>query len=71
MAANKRKILDTARKYAQKGAKEKALAEYQKLVKLDPRDTKLRLEIGDTYRRWGHADQAIDTYGRGAEQYMK
>ena len=46
MAANKRKILEAARKLAQKGAKDKALKEYQKLVKLDPKDAKLRLEIG-------------------------
>ena len=62
MAANKRKILENARKLAQKGAKDKALAEYQKLVKLDPKDAKLRLEIGDAYRRWGQVEEAIDTY---------
>ncbi|MEM7412953.1 MAG: tetratricopeptide repeat protein [Myxococcota bacterium] len=70
MAANKRKILESARKLAQKGAKEKALAEYQKLLKLDPKDAKLRLEIGDAHRRWGQVDEAVDTYTRVAEQYM-
>ena len=40
MAADKRKILELARKLAQKNAKEKALAEYQKLLKLDPKDAK-------------------------------
>ena len=49
MAVNKRKVLDAARKYAQKGAKEKALKEYHRLLKLDPRDAKLHLEIGDCY----------------------
>ncbi|MDH5305797.1 MAG: tetratricopeptide repeat protein, partial [Myxococcales bacterium] len=62
MAANKRKILEAARKLAQKGAKDKALKEYQKLVKLDPRDAKLRLEIGDAHRRWGQVEEAIETY---------
>ena len=70
MAANKRKILESARKLAQKGAKEKALAEYQKLLKLDPKDAKLRLEIGDAHRRWGQVDEAVDTYTKVAEQYM-
>jgi pilus assembly protein FimV len=70
LAANKRKILENARKLAQKGAKEKALKEYQKLVKLDPKDAKLRLEIGDAYRRWGQVDDAIDTYTKVADQYM-
>ena len=71
MAANKRKILETARKLAQKGAKDKALKEYQKLVKLDPKDAKLRLEIGDAYRRWGQVEEAIDTYAKVADQYTK
>ena len=64
MAANKRKILEAARKLAQKGAKDKALEEYQKLLKLDPKDAKLRLEIGDAYRRWGQVDEAVETYRR-------
>ena len=59
MAADKRKILELARKLAQKNAKDKALAEYQKLLKLDPKDAKLRLEVGDAHRRWGQVDEAI------------
>lgn len=70
MAPNKRKILDSARKYVQKGAKDKALKEYDKLLKLDPRDAKLRLEIGDAHRRWGQVDEAVAAYTKVAEQYM-
>ena len=68
---NKRKILEAARKHAQKGAKDKALKEYQKLLKLDPRDAKLRLEVGDAYRRWGQVEEAVAAYSKVAEQYMK
>ncbi len=71
MAANKRKILEAARKHAQKGAKDRALKEYERLLKLDPRDAKLRLEVGDAHRRWGQADQAIGAYTKVAEQYTK
>ena len=71
LAVNKRKILEAARKHAQKGAKDKALKEYQKLLKLDPRDAKLRLEVGDAYRRWGQVEEAVATYSKVAEQYMK
>ena len=53
----------------QKGAKEKALKEYHNLLKRDPRDAKLRLEIGDCNRRWGQIEQAITQYSRVAEQY--
>ena len=70
MAANKRKILEAARKHAQKGAKGKALKEFGKLLKLDPRDSKVRLEIGDTYRRWGQVDEAVEAYSMVAEQFM-
>jgi tetratricopeptide (TPR) repeat protein len=69
LAVNKRKVLDAARKFAQKGAKEKALKEYHSLLKLDPRDAKLHLEIGDCYRRWGQIEEAITQYARVADQY--
>ena len=69
MPINKRKLLDAARKHAQKGAKQRALKEYNKLVQADPRDAKLLLEIGDAYRRWGQAEEAIAQYTRVAHQY--
>lgn len=71
MALNKRKVLDAARKYAQKGAKEKALKEYAKLLKEDSRDAKLLLEVGDAHRRWGQNEEAISHYVRVADQYMQ
>lgn len=70
MAADKRKILEAARKHAQKGAKEKALKEFGKLLKLDPRDSKVRLEMGDTYRRWGQVTEAVEAYSVVADQFM-
>jgi pilus assembly protein FimV len=71
VAPNKRKILEAARKHAQKGSKDRALKEYEKLLKLDPRDAKLRLEIGDAHRRWGQVEEAVAAYSRVADQYMK
>ena len=71
MAANKRKILEAARKYAQKGAKDRALKEYEQLLRLDPKDAKLRLEIGDAHRRWGQVEEAIAAYTKVADQYTK
>ncbi|MCB9722932.1 MAG: tetratricopeptide repeat protein [Spirochaetaceae bacterium] len=71
MALNKRKVLDAARKFAQKGAKAKALKEYQKLLQADPRDAKLLLEVGDAYRRWGQAEEAIAQYSKVAQQYRQ
>jgi pilus assembly protein FimV len=71
LAANKRKILEAARKYAQKGAKDRALKEYEQLLRLDPKDAKLRLEIGDAHRRWGQVEEAIAAYTKVADQYTK
>jgi tetratricopeptide (TPR) repeat protein len=71
LAANKRKILEAARRHAQKGAKEKALKEFGKLLKLDPRDSKVRLELGDTHRRWGQVAEAIEAYSSVANQFMQ
>jgi tetratricopeptide (TPR) repeat protein len=71
LAPNKRKILEAARKFSQKGSQAKALKEYNKLLKADPRDTKLLLEVGDAYRRWGQAEEAIAQYGKVAQQYRQ
>lgn len=71
MALNKRKVLDSARKFAQKGAKAKALKEYQLLLQADPRDAKLLLEVGDAYRRWGQSEDAIAQYAKVAQQYRQ
>ena len=71
MAVNKRKVLEAARKYAQKGAKQKALREYNTLLKADARDAKLRLEIGDAHRRWGEIEEAVGHYTKVADQYQQ
>jgi len=71
LALNKRKVLDSARKFAQKGAKAKALKEYNLLLQADPRDAKLLLEVGDTYRRWGQSEDAIAQYVKVAQQYRQ
>jgi pilus assembly protein FimV len=71
LAINKRKVLEAARKYAQRGAQAKALKEFEKLLKLDPRDARLRLEVGDAHRRWGNLEKAIETYSKVAEQYTR
>ena len=51
--------------------KAKALKEYNKLLKEDPRDAKLLLEVGDAYRRWGQPEEAIAQYNKVAGQYRQ
>ena len=70
MRINKRKILQAAQKHFQKGNHDKALEEYQKLLKADPKDTSVRLKVGDIYLKLGRNDDAISAYLRVAEQFM-
>ena len=69
--ANKRKILENARKLAQRGSKARAMRQYKKLLRLDPQDAKLQLEIADAHRRWGQIKEALETYERIAAQYSE
>ncbi|UCE86706.1 MAG: tetratricopeptide repeat protein, partial [Deltaproteobacteria bacterium] len=70
MAVNKRKILASAQKHLQKGALDKALKDYQTALKADPKDSNVRLKIGDILLRQGSRDQAIDAYRKVAERFM-
>ncbi len=67
----KRKTLETAQKYAQKGAYDKALREYAKLLAADPRDTNVRLKIGDLHLKKGDKQKAIEAYSQVAQQFSK
>jgi pilus assembly protein FimV len=69
--SNKSKIIAAAQKYAGKGNFEKAIAEYQKVLKLDPHDIRTWLKMGDLYTRMGARSEATDTYLKVAEQYRK
>ncbi len=67
----KRKILEAAQKYAQKGQYDKALREYEKLLKADPSDANLRLKIGDLQLKKGDREKAIGAYKQVAEGFSK
>lgn len=71
MALDRTKVLEAAQKHLAKGAYDKAIAEYQKLVKDDPNDVRTWLKIGDLFTRKGQKAEATQTYGRVAETYAK
>ena len=71
MSINKRKILQSAQKYVQKGAFDKALKDYQTLLEADPKDVNLRLKVGDLYLRLNKNDEAVTAYLKVAERFMK
>lgn len=70
MAINKRKILESAQKYFQKGAYDKALKEYRALLEADPRDSNVRLKVGDIHLRVGQKEEAIAAYLKVAHAFM-
>lgn len=71
MSLDRTKVLEQAQKHLAKGSYDKAIAEYQKLVKEDPKDVRTLLKIGDLYTRKGARKEAVETYSRVAEQYAQ
>ncbi len=58
MAVNKRKVLEAARKFVQKGAREKALEHFKLAVRKAPRLAAPYLNLAGAYLRQAEADKA-------------
>jgi pentatricopeptide repeat protein len=71
VTVDRAKILEAAHKHLAKGAYDKAIAEFQRLVKADPSDVRTWLKIGDLYAKKGSIEEAINAYARVADQYSK
>ena len=70
-AINKRKLLESAQRHLQKGAVDKALKDYQTILEADPRDTNVRLKVGDLLQKAGRNDEAIAAYLKVADQFQR
>jgi len=64
-----RKQKERASRLAAKGKLVEALDEYQKCVKLEPRDLLVRQKLAETYARLGRRDEAIREYQSVAGSY--
>jgi tetratricopeptide (TPR) repeat protein len=71
LAINKRKTLENAQKYARKGAYEKAYNAFNDYLKAEPKDAKVRLDLGQAYLKGGKPEQAIETFYKVATQWSK
>jgi len=71
LAINKRKIIDAAQKFVQKGNLDRAIKEYQKILGDDPADARVLLKVGDLYVKKGDRDRAVDAFGKGADIYIQ
>ncbi|PYY18759.1 MAG: hypothetical protein DMG60_07090 [Acidobacteria bacterium] len=67
--SNKTKILSAAEKFVQQGKLQNAIAEYEKVLKQDPKDLTVLNTIGDLYARIGRADLAADYFRKVGEAY--
>lgn len=71
MAFDKRKALQTALAFTQQGRLDKAIAEYQNILKADPNDLNVLNMLGDVYARTGNRAEAISHYMRLGDAYRK
>ena len=69
--ANKDKLIDKALKFVQKGYIDKAIAEYQKVVEMDPSDVSIRLRLGDLYVKVNNNEGALKEYEEVAKGHTK
>ena len=66
---NKAKVLSTAEKFVQQGKLQNAIAEYEKIAKLDPKDLTVLNTIGDLYARLGRGDHAAEFFRKVGDAY--
>ncbi len=71
MAINKTKVAQNAQKLVQKGQFEKAIKEYELLVKDDPKDLRSQLKIAELYTKLNQKVPAIQAFRKVADQYNK
>lgn len=68
---NKAKVLASAEKFVQQGKLQNAIAEYEKVIKEDPKDLTVLNTIGDLYARVGQTDQAAHYFRNVGDQYAQ
>jgi tetratricopeptide (TPR) repeat protein len=66
---NKQKVLSAAEKYVQQGKMQNAIAEYEKVLKADPKDLTVTNTIGDLYSRLGEVDKATECFKTVGDAY--
>src|ERR1700682_4184421 len=67
MAYNKSKHIDAAHKYLQQGKMSQAIAEYQHILKSEPKDQVTLMTLGDLFVRQGETFRALEYFERLAQ----
>jgi pilus assembly protein FimV len=66
---DKNKIIEAAAKLVAKGAYDKAIKEYQKVLEADPKDVRILQKMGELYQKKNDNVQAAQFFTRVAESY--
>ncbi len=66
---NKQKVLSAAEKFVQQGKLQNAIAEYEKVLKADPKDLTVMNTVGDLYSRLGNIDKAVECFKSVGDAY--
>lgn len=66
---DKNKIIEAAAKLVAKGAYDKAIKEYQKILEIDPKDVRILQKMGELYQKKNDSSQAAQYFTRVAESY--
>src|SRR5260370_11798001 len=69
MAYSKSKYVEAAQKLLNQGKVPQAIAEYQQILKYEPKDQVTLMTIGELYIRQGETHQAIDYFERLAHLF--
>ncbi|MGD0964349.1 MAG: tetratricopeptide repeat protein [Candidatus Acidiferrales bacterium] len=70
MAFNKSKALESALKYLNQGRVNQAIAEYQQILRNDPKDQATLMTVGDLFARQGDMSHALEYFERLAQVYL-
>ncbi|HXH65728.1 MAG TPA: tetratricopeptide repeat protein [Candidatus Limnocylindrales bacterium] len=70
MAYNKSRYVEAAQKLLNQGKVAQAIAEYQQILKYEPRDQVTLMTIGELYIRQGETFQAIEYFERLAQLFV-
>jgi len=66
---NKQKVLSAAEKFVQQGKLQNAIAEYEKILKHDPKDLTVTNTVGDLYARLGDTGKAVECFKSVGDAY--
>lgn len=69
MAIDKAKLLKSAEKFIASGKVQQAIDEYQKILKENPKDWNLMIQVGDLYLKINKTPDAIQYFQRVADHY--